>query len=171
MLGILDQIEGAKNAGLYYVALLSALAVPDIAGAIDAQNGRATRSAYAKWFDTHLGPKYQASWGQALLGADCYHFRCSMLHQGTAVLQHSKAGFSQLLFVEPSTSRVTMHKNIINGALNIDVNIFCQDIVDAGRAWHRAASGTPLYGINAAKCVARHPDGLAPYIVGIPCIG
>jgi hypothetical protein len=83
MLDILDQIERAKNAGLYYAALFSALSIPDIAGALDSSDGRAKPERFAAWFDTYVGPKYVTPRGQTLLGNDCYYFRCALLHQGT----------------------------------------------------------------------------------------
>ena len=72
--------------------------------------------------------------------------------------------------LEPN-SRFVMHNNVMNNALNLDVNIFCQDIIDAARSWHAMASKTSLYQTNAAKCVTRHPAGLHPYVLGVPCIG
>jgi hypothetical protein len=171
MLDILTQIEQAKNAGLYYVALFSALSVPDIAGALDSPNGVANGQRYADWFDRHVGPKYLAQGTPTLCGMDCYYFRCSMLHQGTAQLQNPKAQFSRVFFVQPGHQWLRMHNNVTHGALNIDLNTFCQDIIDAGRAWHALASTTNLYLVNAAKCVTLHPHGLAPYVGGVPCIG
>jgi hypothetical protein len=55
--------------------------------------------------------------------------------------------------------------------VNLDVNVFCQDIIDAARSWHVNASTTALYQANAAKCGLRRPRGLAPYVVGVPGIG
>jgi hypothetical protein len=64
-----------------------------------------------------------------------------------------------------------LHNNVINNALNIDVKIFCKDITDSARLWYVTVSQTPLYQTNAAKCVMRHPTGLAPYVAGVPVIG
>src|SRR5580658_6655836 len=125
MLDILDQIDQASGAGFYYVALMSALAVPDIAAALDAPNGRTGGQLYAAWFDKYVGPKYVMSPGrmapfQALLGDDAYYFRCSMLHQGAAQLQTPKAGYNRIFFFEPGATSSYGHMNIIGNALHLD---------------------------------------------------
>ena len=64
-----------------------------------------------------------------------------------------------------------MHCNRINDALNLDLPRFCFDLVAAARAWLDAVEGTQPYETNAAAGVRRHPNGLAPYIVGMPLLG
>jgi len=171
---LLDQIDSASAAHLYYVALCSALAVPDIAGALQSPNGLATGQNYADWFDTNVGSRYVSRGSQTLTGQDCYYFRCSMLHQGTAQLQNSKAGISRILFLEPGKGLIFHNNTFTTGGvtvLNIDVGIFCADITACARVWLSSAQPTPLFQQNFAKCVARHPQGIAPYIVGSPVIG
>lgn len=161
----LSQIRSANAGGLYYVALFSALALPDICGALEAPDGIATPQRYAAWFDQHVAAKYHGS----LDGQTCYQFRCSMLHQATT--QHPKSQYSRILFLEPGRSSVVMHNNVIDDALNIDVRIFCEDMVTAVESWLPAARQLPHFAGNEAKCVRRYPQGLPPYIVGVPVIG
>jgi hypothetical protein len=46
---IFDAIQNALNAPLPFAAVVMALAVPDICGALKDPNGRATAAAYKVW--------------------------------------------------------------------------------------------------------------------------
>ena len=70
MRDLLDQIENALNFGLYYIALIASLSIPDICGAIESTDGKATRKKYQEWFDKYVAPKYCGM----LTGEDCYFF-------------------------------------------------------------------------------------------------
>jgi len=75
-----------------------------------------------------------------------------------------------MFFVEPRGGLV-MHNNIMMDALNIDVRIFCRDLTESAIAWLRSVEGTEPYETNAKKSVQRYPNGLAPWVVGLPVIG
>jgi hypothetical protein len=62
------------------------------------------------------------------------------------------------------------HNNIINDALNLDVMIFCHDVMDGVRDWLRANQNNAVVQINLARIVQFRPQGLAPYMVGMPLI-
>ena len=138
----LNQIQTSIDSNLYYVALFASLALPDICGAIDAEDGQATAERYRAWFDKYVAPKYRSSDTQFLTGEDCYFFRCSLLHQGSS--QHPRSTYSRVLFVEPTATSNVFHCNVMNDALNIDVRIFCSDFISSaapmvGRGkWHRS---------------------------------
>jgi hypothetical protein len=164
MQDLLVQIRAASNAGLYYAALFTALALPDICGALESADGLATGARYQAWFDCHVAPKYSGF----LSGADCYLFRCSLLHQGRT--QHPRGTYSRILFVEPGVSGMILHNNILNDALNIDVRIFCEDLVAAVESWLPMARTLPQFIANLSHFVTRHANGLPPYIVGVPVV-
>ena len=165
MKNLLNQIQQGLEANLYYLSLFVALSMPDICGAIESKNGKATGKKYENWFDQYVAPKYNGF----LSGDDCYKFRCSLLHQGGS--QHPKNKYSRVLFVEPSTTTNVFHNNIMNDALNIDIHIFCQDIIDGVNQWLQKVENTDLYKTNYNKFMRRYPKGLKPYIVGVPVIG
>jgi len=165
MQNLLDQIQKGLEDDLYYLSLFAALAIPDICGAIDSENGEADFSKYKNWFDEYVAPKYSGS----LVGEDCYRFRCSLLHQGSS--QHPKSSYSRVLFVEPTATTNVFHNNIMNDALNIDVRIFCNDIIEGAKKWLQKVENTDLYKQNYNKFMKRYPNGLKPYIVGVPVIG
>ena len=165
MKNLLNQIHQGLEANLYYLSLFVALSIPDICGAIESENGEASGKKYEDWFENYVAPKYNGF----LSGADCYKFRCSLLHQGSS--QHPKNKYSRVLFVEPSATTNVFHNNIMNDALNIDVRIFCQDIINGVNQWLQKVENTDLYKTNYDKFMRRYPDGLKPYIVGVPVIG
>lgn len=165
MKDMLQQIRNASEARLYYVALFTALALPDICGALESNDGQANKQRFIAWFDAHVAPQYNGF----LDGETCYNFRCSMLHQGST--QHSKSRYSRILFLEPGSSGLVMHNNILNDALNIDVQIFCEDLCKAVERWVTTAATQASFQANSARFVGRHPQGLAPYIIGTPVIG
>jgi len=162
---IIEQVRLANRAGIYYVALFSALALPDICAALESTNGQASKSKFIAWFDTHVAPRYSGF----LDGETCYYFRCSMLHQGST--QHPHGRYSRIIFVEPGNSGMILHNNIVNDALNIDVRIFCEDICTASEKWWNSVSASRQVQANFSRFVRRYPTGLAPYIGGIPVIG
>jgi len=162
---LLDQVQKGLGANLYYLSLFVALSLPDICGAIDSKNGEATSKKYKEWFDEYIASKYSGF----LTGEDCYRFRCSLLHQGSS--QHPKSAYSRVLFVEPIGTTNVFHNNVMNDALNIDVRIFCNDMIEGAKKWLQKVEKTDLYKENYNKFMKRHPNGLKPFIVGVPVIG
>ncbi len=49
---LLKQIENSASNGNYLVALYVSLALPDICGALESDNGVATGNRYQQWFNT-----------------------------------------------------------------------------------------------------------------------
>lgn len=166
----LDQIEAAANDGrFYYLALTGALAVPDICGALESNDGEANGPRYKAWFDAHMATRHAYGGRPPILtGEDCWRFRCSFLHQGST--QHPTSGYARILFIEPGATGNTFHMNVIGDALNIDVRFFCVEMVDSARRWLGGVVGTEPYQTNFDAFVHRYPVGLAPYIRGVPVI-
>jgi len=164
MRDFLAQIKRGLDQNLYFLSLFSALAIPDICGAMGSENGEASAEKYKAWFDKYVSPKYN----NFINGEDCYYFRCSLLHQGSS--QHKKSNYKRVLFVEPTATTNIFHNNIMNDALNIDVRIFCDDLISGAGKWLKENENTDLYKKNYDKFMRRYPDGLPPYIVGVPVI-
>ena len=168
MRDLIQQIDRAMAANLYYVALLAALSLPDICGAMESDDGEATRKKFIVWFDRWVGPRYVVGDAPSLTGEVCYYYRCSALHQGRAA--HPRMGYARILFVEPGAARLILHNNIINDVLNIDLRTFANDLLDGANAWLAQTEGTDNYHRNYPLFMQRYPNGLAPYIVGVPVI-
>lgn len=75
-----------------------------------------------------------------------------------------------MLFVEPGATTNVFHNNILNDALNIDVRLFVRDLLAGAFAWLQQVEGSANYQRNYTLFMQRYPNGLAPYIVGVPVI-
>lgn len=160
----LTEIERALNLGLYYVALQASLALPDICGALQSDNGEASKQKYIAWYNTYA----KEPGANSISGDDCYYFRCSCLHQGST--QHPRSSYSRILFLVPTGNGFIFHNNVINNALNIDINIFCRNIIKAVRDWTKKVENDENYKKNYEHLLKVYPNGLRPYIVGCPVI-
>lgn len=158
----LKEIEGALDNGLYYLALQSSLTLPDICGALQSADGKATGKKYCDWYDTFAKEPCPL----ALNGNDCYYFRCSCLHQGSS--RHVKSSYSRIMFLVPN--KTIIHNCILNNALCIDINHFCRNIIESVRKWEVNVKETDIFKNNYEKLFKLYPNGLAPYIVGLPLI-
>lgn len=96
---LIHQTRSALAAGLYYLALLGALALPDICGALASDNGKASGSKYKGWLRDNV-PE-QASNADLIWG-----LRCSLWHQGSAA---SHKGSMPIAFMFPSPQVPQLH--------------------------------------------------------------
>ena len=161
----LIQIRASSKQGLYLVSFLTALTMPSICGSLSSADGADIPVNYADWYDTYMLPRY----ANFFPGAACYKFRCSMLHQGST--QTRPELFSRVLFIEPTQNQpITMHLNKFDDALNIDVKIFCEDICKAVEKWLAQTPNDVNYAKHKHQLITRHPEGLPPYVQGIPVI-
>jgi hypothetical protein len=164
----LDQVRRVSETDLYYLTLTATLVIPDMCSGLEAADGKTTGALYQGWFDRHVAHKYVAAGGPSFSGEDCWGLRCAMLHQGR--LEPHKGAYKRVLFIEPHGG-MTLHNNVMNDALNIDVTHFALDIVECAEQWLATAEQTSQYQANFPRFMQRYPGGLAPYIVGIPVIG
>lgn len=181
---LVKQLESSLESGNYYLSLFTALTLPDIAGAMDSDNGLATGAKYKAWYEKWARPRFyemliesmptharehRVEMENPLDGEACYLFRCSLLHQGRTV--HPKNKYSRIFFVEPGATTNTSHYNIMNDALNIDLGLFCREIIAGVKLWLAEVKHTDRYQKNYENFVKRHEGGLSPFIVGVPIVG
>jgi hypothetical protein len=160
-----EQVARAgQSDGLYFLALAGSLMIPDLCAAMESDDGLATPQRYISWADRYLAPKY----GGNLSGENCYGLRCALLHQGR--LRPHSGSWERVLFIEPGPRGGTVHNNSLGDALNIDVQIFVADMVDAALAWLSDTEDSANYRANLGKFMQRYPDGIPGYIEGPPII-
>lgn len=157
----------ADNEDLYFVSLMSALAIPDICGALESANGLASGKKYEKWFDVWVLKKYQIQGTTSLSGSDCYMLRCAALHQGR--MTHPNSAHNGVIFLKPGAANAKFHNNILNGYLNIDIYDFCFDMVNSAADWFETVVGTDPFEANFSKSMQVHFSGYGP-IHGVPVI-
>jgi hypothetical protein len=165
-----NQVREVAKTHLYFLSLGAALTIPDMCAGMESANGRSSGALYKAWVDQYLAPRYVVGPAHtpSFSGEDCYGLRCAFLHQG--YLEPHAGSYTRVIFTEPH-SGITMHNNVMNDALNIDVTIFANQMVDAAEQWISAAKSTSNFRANYPKFMQRYEGGLSPYIVGIPVIG
>ncbi|WP_417591047.1 hypothetical protein [Parasphingorhabdus sp.] len=102
-------------------------------------------------------------------GNDMYSLRCGIAHNGQ--FGHPKMGkFERVLFTMRDRSGIVVHRNMISGAYQLDVETFCADMIAAGRAWITKMTKDRNVQRNLNRLVAFRPDGMPPYIMGKPLV-
>jgi hypothetical protein len=160
---ITDEIEKALSADLYYLAILTALSLPDICAALESDNGETSGAKYKAWYDAWMAKLYPE-----ITSVDLYSLRCGIVHQGR--LGHAKMQYSRVLFTIPNAQRNVFHRNIFNDALNLDAVVFCRDVVRCVSEWYEAKHNDPNVKANFPRLLRLRVNGLAPYMVGVPLI-
>ncbi len=158
-----DEVERALTAELYYLAVVFALTLPDICAALESADGETAGWKYQAWCDTWLIPSYPE-----LNSRDLWSMRCGVVHQGR--LGHPNLQYARILFTIPNRQQNVFHRNIANGALNLDVIIFCRDVSRAVEQWYIAKQSDLNVVANLPNLVQYRAQGLAPYMVGMPLI-
>ena len=145
------------------MSLAWSLCLPDICAALESENGQASKKKYVDWYNKYVGDKLK------LTAEDCYYFRCSFLHQGST--EHEKSNYKKILFIEPHATASLFYNNTSSDSLIIDVRVFCKVIVESIRAWLLEVEDSEFYKQNMTKTFKRYPNGIAPYVSGIPVYG
>lgn len=85
---IVDDIRAALDHDLYFVALSTALTLPDICGKAEYPNETSSKKRYIDWYNKEIG-YYEKNPNQTneeempyLSGNVIYSLRCSLLHEG-----------------------------------------------------------------------------------------
>ena len=138
----LHSIDLAIGAHDWYGALSTALTLPDICGRIEAPD-QGSKLRYIDWFNRYLLHQYSATVGANgnihvfLHGEDCYALRCSYLHEGggTIVEQRARRALDSFHFITPPVNGNLVHMNQNGNVLQLQVDIFCQDMCTAVDRW------------------------------------
>lgn len=157
---LFNEILRGLDAGVYQLSLSLTLCIPDICAGLESDDGRTNGSKYILWYENYMEDK------TLMTANECYYFRCAFLHQGST--EHEKSNFKKIIFVEPTATSSILHNNILDGALNIDLRTFCNEMINAGRTWHSKFKESENFKKNYDKAFKRYPNGLAPYISGVP---
>jgi hypothetical protein len=136
---ILDSIEKNLHDKNWYAALILSLILPDICTKVEGK-GTSSSKRYSDWFNKYLKDKYNGY----LSGSDCYALRCSLIHEGSSIIenQSSKDIIDRIYFVSEGSHCILIDNGYfddptINGKkiLVLSVKHFCQDLLDATKDW------------------------------------
>jgi hypothetical protein len=162
---ILLEIERCLSADLYFPAIALALTIPDVCSSLQTQPGTRVSFGvrYAAWYDAHVGEAFSA-----LTGADCWSLRCGVSHSGK--LLERGAEYERVGFALPHPMAATFVGCIFQGMLVTDAASFCRVLISAAGRWFEANASDPIVQSNLPALFSYRPNGMAPYIHGIPII-
>lgn len=144
---LLHAIEKALEAENHYAALTMSLALPDICGWVQDPSSK-SKARYVAWFEKYLQQTYTlpASIHRHehifLNGSDCYALRCAYLHEGRDDItdQRAQQVLKAFQFVVPPKG-CTLHRNQTNQSLQLQVDIFCREIIGGVKQFLSDISG------------------------------
>jgi hypothetical protein len=135
--------------------------------ALESSDGRTTGDRYKAWCRNWIPAGHYY-----LTEDDMYSMRCGVVHQGQLGIPGKP--ISRVLFTLRTAAGNVYHNNLMmigsNAALNLDAVLFCSEMADAVRRWMAAKGSDPTVQANLPRLLRLHPNGLAPYIVGVPVI-
>lgn len=164
---LIQAVRAAVDQRNSYAALALALTLPDICASLEAADGKTSGRRYAAWWDTFVGPRYRQLLGPEriervfLSGDDCYALRCAFLHQGLDDItgQRAQDALDAFRFVQPSDGS-EFHRIRADALLNLQVDVFCQEMCRAVEQWLSVASPRAEVGQRLGRLMKiEDPDG------------
>ena len=172
---ILKEIQSALEAELYYAAVSISLSLPDICSALEIQYGHSRFSKverrYTAWCNQYLESKFSS-----LKAADIWALRGGLIHNAM-LSKHPKNERGRILLMPPNPQQIVIHEmEVCDGApegehgVQVYLPFFCENMIAAVTEWWEAKRQDPLVQRNLPDLVRYRPDGLAPFMVGLPVI-
>jgi hypothetical protein len=146
---LIKALESSVASKNWYGSLFVALSVPDICGYLESPTEH-SQDRYEGWFKKYMLPKYTSCVGKGRTphvffpASDCYALRCALLHEGREEImeQHARKALDRFHFIEPPPSG-KIHCNQIGNTLQLQVDIFCNDVLSGLREWLEDIQNVP----------------------------
>ena len=165
-----EEIAGLLKAKFFHPALVIALTLPDICCALESGTGKSSGPAYKAWCSAFLKDRYPE-----LTGDDIWNLRCGVVHEGK--FGHKKMQFHRIIWSIGSAQGFTLHRNrmtniggLSENVLQLDAEIFCNDLISGSHDWYDTLVDNEMVNARSGSLIRLHPDGYAPYVVGVPII-
>jgi len=145
---LIESVRAAVREKNWYVALSVALALPDICAKVEDPTQAGSQKRYVTWFDRYLAPTYRHIVGGQLhaflTGEDCYALRCAYSHEGEFDIssQRARKALASYVFVATPPG-IKVHMNQTNSTLQLQTDLFCEEICVAVETWMSAVAGVP----------------------------
>jgi hypothetical protein len=134
---IVDDIQRAIEGGAPYAALCACLTLPEICGRCEQADIYSNKgSNRQKEIYNRFVSKYLANWSLGLTGDDLANLRCGISHRGQTAARNSQIRY---IFHPPHPNGNVVHgfmsHNNGRTTLDVDLQIFCNDITSAVLKW------------------------------------
>ena len=154
-----NSIRSAVKNGNWFSALFLVLCMPDICSAIETPNDK-VGERYKRWFTENLANVYAPMFS----AEDCYAFRCGCLHHGLD--SHAKLVYDRIHFITPPPRGNIVHRNKFNNVLQMQIDIFCDDMATAVDAWYENIAKKDIAMTSRVTSLIKiyGPESLKPFI-------
>jgi hypothetical protein len=142
-----EAVRSAVKHENWHAALALALTLPDICSKANRPNAKSSQR-FMQWVDRNFSPSYTSRMPGAgsvgemvwLSGVDFYALRCAVLHEGSFDTSgHMKNEvsrvFKEFQFSSPLPNGNSVHRNSVDGKLQLEVNQFALDVASAVDVW------------------------------------
>lgn len=163
----IDSIEASLESKNWMAALFLALAMPDICRSLERPKiGRGeTGFWYKDWVNRYIADKYNSSRFEEcnFYADDFWLYRCSCLHAGMDA--DSKGRMMKFCFTPPDDMGNSVHLNYIGDRLQLQIDIFCQDMITAVKDWLAETENNPDIKERMTDLIQITPTILNPFII------
>lgn len=167
------EINKALDAGLFYLALVVTLSVPDVCARLELPPDRIVRERhYCAWMEEYflkIHGGVNTSYA-ALHGVDFFRMRCGMVHESS--LMHRNTKFTHIIFYarKPGDkdkkylqSSLSADGDLQSLVFQLDTAIFCRHMMEAARVWYHMRNQQENVRINLPNLVRFRPNGYPPF--------
>jgi hypothetical protein len=167
------EIEKALEIGLFYLAIVVTLSIPDICARLELPPEIEVRQKhYAAWMQNYFLRVYGGpnSFYAGLNGVDFYRLRCGLVHESS--LKHRRTKFTHIFFHvrKPNErqkghlqSRLWAHGDSQTFGVELDTVMFCNHMIEIARLWYRGKQQDNNVRLNLPNLVRFRPDGYPPF--------
>jgi hypothetical protein len=153
---MIGQIRAARDQGLYYLALIGVLTLPEICAGLAAADGKTSGPKYRAWVEAWV-PR------QANQAGLLYGLRCSVLHQGR---MHPHG--------QPHRVAAAAQGELHNLSTEVDgervgwlsIQILVDEVTQGAERWFAQYGQTNTVQKNLEKFARLRPEGLPPHVTG-----
>lgn len=172
---IWDEIRGCLNAGFHYAPVSLALSLPDICSALENEAGQGRfgdiGKRYTLWCKTYAEPKFGS-----VTAEDLWCLRGGV-HHNAMLSEHPSNKRGRLLLMPANSQKFALNElEILNtgtppqDGLQIFIPYFCDQMIAATADWWSKKCFDPVVLKNLPSLVQHRPNGLAPFMVGVPVL-
>ena len=172
---VLDEIRGCLKAGFHYAPVSLALSLPDICSALENEAGQGrfgdVGKRYKLWCKTYAEQKFRS-----VKAEDLWCLRGSV-HHNAMLSEHPSNVRGRLLLMPGNTQQAVPNELVVEkcgtppqDGLQISIPYFCDRMIDAAADWWGKKRDDPTVVKNLPNLVQYRPNGLAPFMVGMPVL-